>query len=59
MIGGGEIAARKTALLLKADAQVTVISPDLCPRLFQLKATGKIIHIEKEIEKALPRPWPK
>ena len=33
VIGGGEVALRKVSMLLKADATVTVVSPELCPEL--------------------------
>ena len=33
VVGGGEIAARKVELLLKANALITVISPNLCEAL--------------------------
>jgi siroheme synthase-like protein len=42
VVGGGKVAARKVKALLKADAQVTVISPDLCPPLQQLADQGRI-----------------
>ena len=45
VIGGGSIAARKVALLIKAGADVTVISPELCGELTQLASQGQIKHI--------------
>lgn len=33
VIGGGEVAARKAAMLLKAEAEVTVIAPEICAAL--------------------------
>jgi len=33
VVGGGEVAARKASLLLKAGGHVRVVSPDLCPSL--------------------------
>lgn len=44
VVGGGEVAARKVALLLQAGAQVFVVSPDLCAALRDCLAQGKIRH---------------
>jgi uroporphyrin-III C-methyltransferase/precorrin-2 dehydrogenase/sirohydrochlorin ferrochelatase len=44
VIGGGEVAARKVALLRAAGARVTVTAPDLCPALAELAARGEIAH---------------
>ncbi|MBB6447335.1 precorrin-2 dehydrogenase/sirohydrochlorin ferrochelatase family protein [Bacillus benzoevorans] len=42
MIGGGKIAERKTAGLLSAGAEVTVISPDLTERMQSFLQEGKM-----------------
>ncbi len=42
VIGGGEIALRKTEGLLNSGARVTVISPDLVEGLIELKKNRKI-----------------
>lgn len=42
VFGGGEVATRKVESLLKAGARVTVVSPDLSPRLFQLWREEKL-----------------
>jgi len=47
VVGGGSIAARKVALLRKAEGDVTVISPELCAELSELAAAGKIQHRAK------------
>ena len=47
VVGGGEVAARKVALLLKADADVTVVSPVLGPTLEQWTAENKIHHLDE------------
>ncbi|RKZ59588.1 MAG: uroporphyrinogen-III C-methyltransferase [Gammaproteobacteria bacterium] len=50
VVGGGSIAARKVALLRKAQADVTVISPDLCDELQQLNEEQQIQHTAREFE---------
>ena len=45
VIGGGSIAARKVALLRKANGDVTVVSPELCTELAELAKLGQIKHI--------------
>jgi len=44
VIGGGENAARKIRLLLKAQAAVTVIAPQVNPEIAGLAAAGRIAH---------------
>lgn len=48
VVGGGDVAARKVALLLQANAKVRVISPDLCPNLKSLLDEGAIEHEQRE-----------
>ena len=50
VVGGGSIAARKVALLRKAQADVTVISPTLCDELAQLNSDGLIQHQAREFK---------
>ena len=45
VIGGGEVAARKVSLLLKAQAEVTVVSPELARELSDWHEEGKITHV--------------
>jgi uroporphyrin-III C-methyltransferase/precorrin-2 dehydrogenase/sirohydrochlorin ferrochelatase len=45
VIGGGEVAVRKVELLLKAQAAVTVVSPEVCPALAELMKGGKLSRI--------------
>jgi uroporphyrin-III C-methyltransferase/precorrin-2 dehydrogenase/sirohydrochlorin ferrochelatase len=45
VVGGGDVATRKVELLLRAQASVTVVAPELCPALTELKNTGKLIHL--------------
>ena len=42
VIGGGNVALRKVESLLENNAEVSVISPELCPGLAQMAAAGKI-----------------
>ncbi len=44
VVGGGEIAARKTGLIRGAGGRVTVIAPELCPELAACKLRGEIAH---------------
>lgn len=44
VIGGGSVAEQKADSLLKAGARVTVISPQLTPRLRVLAAANEIAH---------------
>jgi len=46
VIGGGEAAYGKIALLLKAEARVTVIAAELCSAIRQLKEQGRLLHRE-------------
>jgi uroporphyrin-III C-methyltransferase/precorrin-2 dehydrogenase/sirohydrochlorin ferrochelatase len=48
VVGGGSIAARKVALLRKAQADVTVVSPELCAELEGLSQDGLIQHKARE-----------
>ncbi len=48
VIGGGEVAARKTLLLARAGAAITLVSPDLCPSLQERFERGEVRHIAEE-----------
>lgn len=45
VVGGGDVATRKVELLLKAQAEVTVISPGLGTALKTLHDAGKFTHV--------------
>jgi uroporphyrin-III C-methyltransferase / precorrin-2 dehydrogenase / sirohydrochlorin ferrochelatase len=47
VVGGGEVAARKIETLLKADAKVTVVSPELCPTVQALASSNRIVHEQR------------
>jgi len=46
VVGGGEVALRKVSMLLKAGAEVVVVSPVLCGALVELKNQQRIGHID-------------
>ena len=46
VIGGGDVATRKVTMLLKADAAVTLYSPEICHELEELVNAGKIKYIK-------------
>ena len=52
VVGGGQVAARKVALLEKAGSAITVISPVLCDDLAAMAAANTISHISREFEDA-------
>ncbi len=45
LVGGGEVAARKLRLLLRADARVCVVAPELNEDVAELCASGAASHI--------------
>ena len=47
VVGGGKVAARKVWALLRADADVTVISPNLSPGLQRLAAQDRVGVIDR------------
>jgi uroporphyrin-III C-methyltransferase/precorrin-2 dehydrogenase/sirohydrochlorin ferrochelatase len=52
VVGGGEVAARKTALIRRAGGLVTVIAPALCASLAEQQARGEIVHRATEFQSA-------
>lgn len=45
VIGGGEVATRKVTMLLKADAAITLCSPEICHELQDLVTEKKIKYV--------------
>lgn len=50
VVGGGEVAARKVMMLLKAQATITLFSPEICRELQALVSAEKIKHIQAHFE---------
>ena len=50
VVGGGKVAARKVAMLLKAGAEIRVVAPDLCDELEKLHKAGAILHARREFQ---------
>src|SRR5262249_52746830 len=48
VVGGGHVAARKIALLIRAGARITVVAPELVPELELARTEGRIVHIQAE-----------
>jgi siroheme synthase-like protein len=48
VVGGGQVALRKVRVLLEHEAEVKVISPELCPELAQM-AEKKIIQVVQRV----------
>lgn len=52
VVGGGSVAERKTAGLVEAGAEVTVVAPKFCPQIKRLKEKGKIKITAREYRKS-------
>ncbi|WP_455375086.1 siroheme synthase CysG [Kaarinaea lacus] len=50
VVGGGDVAARKVSLLIRAGGKVSVISPQLCESLQGRLNAGEITHLNKSFE---------
>ena len=50
VVGGGEVAARKAALLLDAGAIVTVVSPEVCVTFDEWIQEDRITVIQREFQ---------
>ena len=49
VVGGGEIGLQKVRGLLAAEAQVTVVSPELHPTLAEWVVEGRIKHVARAL----------
>lgn len=47
VIGGGHVGAEKVRGLLNAEADITVVSPELLPELQELRDAGRIKHVAR------------
>jgi len=52
VVGGGVVAARKAALLLRAGGRVTIVAPDLASDLARRRAAGEITHVARGFQAA-------
>lgn len=50
VVGGGQVAARKVTLLLKAQGRIRVVSPELCTELQDAAEKGLIEHLAREFQ---------
>ena len=50
VVGGGTVAERKVSALLESGAAVTLISPELTPRLAQWALQERFVHCGKQFE---------
>lgn len=52
VIGGGHVGAEKVRGLLNAEAEITVVSPELLPELRELRDAGRIRHVARGYEES-------
>ncbi len=50
LVGGGDVAARKFALLSDAGAKVTVVAPELGAELAAALARGALVHVQRNFD---------
>ena len=52
VVGGGKVAARKVRLLVKAGANITLVSPDLCDEIEAAVEQGAVRHVKRRFQDA-------
>ncbi|HYD33796.1 MAG TPA: NAD(P)-dependent oxidoreductase, partial [Methylophilaceae bacterium] len=57
VVGGGEVAFRKVTMLIKAGADVVVLSPSLCDALTTLNSQKRVQHISSRVPDYLDGSW--
>ena len=57
LVGGGEAAARKLRLLLKAGARMTLVAPRVTAEIAELAAAGRISLLRREFRAKAGRWW--
>ncbi len=50
VVGGGPVAALKVEALMRSGASVSVVAPDLCPRLAELTLLGAVRHESRRFQ---------
>ncbi len=57
VVGGGVVAERRVTLLLEAQAEITVIAPELTAGLAELAADGRVTHLSRAYEDESLEPY--
>ena len=52
VVGGGQVAARKVALLEKAGARITIIAPQLCDELAVMATANALLHVDRDFKES-------
>jgi precorrin-2 dehydrogenase/sirohydrochlorin ferrochelatase len=50
VVGGGEVAARKVAVLVEAGASITLVSPEINREIASLVNEGRVKHIQSDFQ---------
>ena len=57
VVGGGVVAERRVTLLLEAQAEITLVAPELTARLTELAADGRVTHLPRAYENESLEPY--